>query len=236
MSDEYGFNPIAAIMLRGMDVVGPNRTYDEDTRPTTQQYAVQVGERVILAKTGSKMDQDIVFGVVLDPEEHKEDYPDFQDRLLRSYMLVRWRSTLDSRGDNGWFARARLIPITDDDNWDEVEKWFLTETFPERFPDWLNELYTSLTESLSEVNANIPKLVRCPGCDSMNVNLKAVHTAYIVGRAGKVTKDDGTESYTIFGEPEQSMNTEHRLICDDCGAFATLTEEEGGVDFHVARH
>lgn len=236
MSEQYGFNPIAALMLLGMDVVGANKKFDENTRPTNEQYAVKIGDRVILAKTNSKMDSDIVFGVVLDPAEHADDYPDYEDRLLRSYMLVRWRSTEDIKGDNGWFARVRLIPITDDADWTEVDTWFLTESFPEKFPDWMQERYLSLTESLGEINENVPKLVRCPGCQGPNVILKAVHTCYITGKAGLITEEDGRELYIIFGEGQEENNVEHRLICEDCGAFASLDEDESGLTFQTHRH
>jgi hypothetical protein len=223
---DYSFNPLVSLLLASNDMIGDLTTVEDEVRPTESQYAIQVGDNVLIASTSAHIDHDLGFGVVVDPLEYQALFPDYEDRLLRSFLLIKWRSRDDNLGDLGWFSRVKLIPISEDQG-EQANGWFETG-FPEEPDAWVRDSYTALTQELATFNEGVPSPVICPGCGSNNTVLRAIKTNQMVGQVGVVTQNDQT-LYVFLGPTHDHEDIGFRITCSDCGANAAVGGDQIGV-------
>jgi hypothetical protein len=212
MSDEH---PIPRMMLMMSNVLGKMEEADSKIPPLEEQQALSEGDLAVIAFGSSPMEHDLVVAQLLNPEEYKTTYPDYETRLLKDRALCRWQSIQDRAGDIGWFARAKLIPMNQE-QYDLMLAWFDQDDH-KQVPDWLDALYSSYTMKIHEQAPDkVPSVVQCTKCEGMNTEL---HTRELIkhkGRAGLLERD-GKKQYHMISDPQHKSEKTVHIHCKDCG-------------------
>jgi len=225
--DDVPVNPKMGMLLEHANTVRDMEATDS-LKPTQAQYALTVGDKGIIAGSASDLDDDLTLIEVLDPEQHKDEYPDWADRLQNSYLLCRWVSHHDPVGDHGWFSRVKIIKVSDE-HFEVLRGWATEHNWPKEIPDWLMSYYKEYTDSLADTNiAKVPKIAVCGLCGGNNVSLFFRATVEIVAQAGDLVDPDG-EGGTVsvpISEGESDGNMSVELYCTDCRGTRQLDRGE----------
>jgi hypothetical protein len=221
MADSH---PLMALLLDQNSFVGASEMVEEEIMPLDEQLNFGVGDVAIAATANTMLERDFVIVRMLDAEKYTKTFPDWEERLLNSFVLCKYFSRNDPEDSIGWFSRLKLLPITSY-RYREARTW-LKKGFPNEIPDWAYEVFQAFADRLS-VNAPevIPKAVTCPECGGRHVGLKVVRRVTYEGRAG-VLVIDGKEHYVPLNDPEEDSSHTAKLFCKDCRAEATLSDGE----------
>ena len=121
-----------------------------------EQYAIKPGDKCLAATANTLLaEEDFTVMEILEPDSHTELFPDWEDRSgvsatamgLGSHVLAHWFSVDFPEGDLGWFARVKLIPITDE-QYAQVDGWRGGD-WPPEVPQWIEEAFTRYTDAMS---------------------------------------------------------------------------------------
>ena len=221
MADSH---PLMALLLDQSSFVGSSEMVEEEIMPLDEQLNFGVGDVAIAATANTMLERDFVVVKMLDAEKYAKTFPDWEERLLSSFVLCKYFSRNDPQDSIGWFSRLKLLPITAY-RYREARTW-LKKGFPTEIPDWAYEVFQAFADRLS-VNAPevIPKSVTCPHCGSRQVGLKVVRRVTYTGRAGVLRIDD-VEHYVPLNDPEEDSTHSATLICSNCRAEAILSDGE----------
>ena len=234
MSDMEG-HPMFAILLGSSQFAGPSEQMEDDLKPMPEQYAIKPGDKCLAATANTLLEEDFTVMEILEPDSHTELFPDWEDRSgvsatamgLGSHVLAHWFSVDFPEGDLGWFARVKLIPITDE-QYAQVDGWRGGD-WPPEVPVWIEEAFTRYTDAMSHLAPHtIPVLVTCEKCHGREVALHITGRKRFEARAGQVKKDDDKIVYVPLNTPEENLQWSAHLTClnPDCRASATLEDEE----------
>jgi hypothetical protein len=178
------------------------------------------------------VEQDFTLLKLLDPEEHKDAFPNWEERLQRSYVLCEWLSNDDPEGDIGWFSRVKLVEITEE-QYAEVKTWIREDALPDEPPDWLDEAYALYTERLSKMAPDdVTVNVLCGECGSRKVEIHIYHAIRKAAPAGQVEKDGKTVFLPMGHRGSSDCVAQIHLHCQDCNARRDLDDDEIGFDAH----
>lgn len=212
----------------------------EQVMPSEAQLALKPGDFVTVM--GSQDDpvsnsEHGILGEVLDPAEYASTFPDWEDRILNSYMLLNWRETGMETPELGWFARARLILVPTGHEKD-FEEYFLDTGLEGGFPPgWLVEMYVEMVKGISKSNKNfLPPMMHCPKCDSQRVYMHTKRSKEQITFVGQITDDwenkadlaTGVYAVSSFADRE---TTSAELHCTSCEAVIDLEGE--GYDIYL---
>lgn len=228
--EDIPFNMAIGLILAKSQVVG-ERNMDEDLKPFSAQFDLAPGDKAIVSTAESMIDKDFTAVEILNPEAYAATFPDWEERFQKSYVLCQWNSEADQTGDIGWFARVKLIGVTEE-HYSEIQSWVAEANFPESPPDWLNGYYNEYTDSLAEVSpGSVPVTPTCPECGARDIQLHAVHMHRLSAQAGKITRD-GRTVYTARSDPSRDTVSEAHLHCMTCNAMGDLDDDEWELQFH----
>jgi hypothetical protein len=218
-------HPLFSLMLSQSQFMGPTEQLEETLKPMPSQYAIKPGDKCLAATANTMLEEDFTLMEVLEPDSHPELFPDWEERSgWGSHVLTQWFSVDCLEGDIGWFSRVKLIPITEE-QYAECELW-RTGDFPDAPPKWIEEAFTSYTDSLAHLAPDsIPVLVTCPKCQGREVELHTLGKKRSLSRAGELKRGDKTV-YVPLNNPEESTEWAAHLLCKSCGAIAQLEDEE----------
>jgi len=221
MSDPH---PLLALMLESNSFLGVSEVVEDEIMPLDEQLNFDVGDAAILATANTMLERDFVILRMIDAEKHAKTFPDWEERLLNSFVLCKYFSRNDPEESIGWFSRLKVVPISNY-RYREARTWMKKE-FPSEIPDWAFKAFQDLADRLS-VNAPaiIPKAVTCPNCGDRNVGLKVVRRVTYAGRAG-VLKINDVEHYVPLSDPTEEANHTAMLVCQECHSEATLADDE----------
>ena len=170
------------------------------------------GDYAILPGTAANIDQSITIFKILNPEEHKEEFPDWEERLQNSYVLGWLTDEEDVEGYLGWASRVKLIQLTQE-QYENVQQ-MLVDGKPERMPEWLDTLYHQYQKDLAaESPDNVPAPVTCSRCGKYTVTLHFSHSTELIFEVGKNLKDD---TYAVLPSYHRSCTSKARLVCHSC--------------------
>lgn len=218
-------NPLIAMILATSDIMADTMVTD-DLKPLSSQYELKVGCKAIMAGTNSTLDGDLTVLEVVDPENFAGNYPNWEERLMKSYLLCRWQSESDPEGGFGWFSRVKLIEVTDEHH-AEVLSWIEKQERPDNAPDWLVETYDNYTRSLSEIApTKVPKLAHCGVCESAKVVVVVKHIATFSSPAGEIQSENGTTAFVPIGEMSHDCESSGHLHCTECGSTRQMEQGE----------
>jgi len=228
MSDPH---PIMAILLAQSSFVGEGIDVEAEIEPLPEQVAFGPGDAAILATAKTQLESDFAILKGLDPSEHAEEFPDWEERMYgvntvgqSSFVLCEHFSADDPNITIGWFPRVKLMPITAE--WYAVALKWLDDGFPEEVPDWVHEYYVSYTDALSKkAPERVPQTVVCPNCEGREVELVVTRRLKYHGHAGVLTHE-GEERYITIAEPHVDDSHVAQLRCTNCRSVAELVDEE----------
>lgn len=204
------------MVLAGSNIIGDAEVHD-DVRPTESQCAIKPGDKALFAQHHSEIDDAFTLLEVLDASEYAVPFPDWETRLMGSYVLCFWLSDDDQTGDIGWFHRTMLIQITDEQH-AEVRGWIENKKFPEIRPDWIVETYESFTRSVSRQDPNrIPDVAECEKCKSTDMFVVIKHKTMVWAMAGHFDSlDDRNDVYVPMSEGQHECETVSSVLCRTC--------------------
>jgi hypothetical protein len=202
----------------------------EQVRPSKAQFALGPGDLVSVFGTDTGDGDDVVIGVILDPDEYAEQFPDWEERIRNSYVLCRYKSMGITGEELGWFPRSKCIQL---DRWqyDEHQRWLAQGYIDTEPPAWMLELTTETIRGLNEANDHfMPEPHCCEECGSSAVLLDVRITErhqYLMGSFpnGGSPHDDPNAMYSIakFGEGEHKQAM---LKCLACGHEVDTEERD----------
>jgi len=237
-----GFDPLEGLppnLALGIVLEKSNAVGDQDAEnlhPTPRQYALGPGDWAITAGSNTDLDQNLQLVHLVDPADHAEEFPDWEDRVMGvdrpAHVLGYWYDKL--RGEEpieglGWFPRVKLIPITEEQQqlfWE----WTHEGDFPDTMPEWMEELFRTHTDELAKASpGEVPRFVRCGECGGGKVILQLRHDITWSIPAGEVV-EDGQIKYCPAGQHATDQSKSARLHCIDCHASMELGPEELRLD------
>lgn len=226
---ELPYNPHLGMMLEGLNLLGQTQDID-DYKPLSNQYAIKVGDHVIAAGTSAGIDNTFTIGIVLDPEEYKTKFPDWEERLMKSYLLVQWHARDDAIGDIGWFSRVKLIPV-DEDHYLEILGYMENQNWPETYPEWLLETYEGYTDALHEQQPlHIPKRAYCKLCGSRDTEIHASRRVVVAVKAGEV-EFKGEPRYVGISPVQHDCYYDAHIHCNSCNGRGEMEDYEWAIDW-----
>jgi hypothetical protein len=227
MSDPH---PIMAMLLEQSTFLGGSESIEHEIMPLDEQLNFGPGDVAILAGSNVPLERDFAIVRGLDPQQHAETFPDWEERMLgtgpgwNSHVLCEHFSQTDPNTSLGWFSRLKLMPITKY-RYKECRQW-LNHGFPKHLPKWVEETYQKYTDMLAErAPAFVPQSVACPECGEREVQLRVTRRISWVAKVGRVMVE-GREKYVPVQEPDEDDKHVARLYCTVCRTSADLSDEE----------
>ena len=226
MTDE---NPILALVFNNTSFVGPAEEVENEVTPLDSQLNLQPGDHAIAATANTPLERDWIICTVIDPEAHAEIFPDWEERLLNSFVLCEYDSMEDPSPEAriGWFSRVKLVPISEE-GFARTREW-LPDKWPDLAklpPDWIVEHFDEFSDALSErAPKRVPTAVKCFNCGGRQVHLEVSRRMEYSVRCGRITRDD-KEMLVSMADVEVKDNHVAKLHCLDCDSYADLKDEE----------
>ncbi len=221
-------SPQLAMMMLRTDPV-PMTTQANDLRPTEPAMALKPGDKVLVAMTEALVNNEIATGTVLDPEQYAERFPNWEERVHKSWMLLEWISTDDFKDGPhiGWFEWSRMIPMTEEQQTELVG--YFPEWEPEEevmIPSWIQDLQHGHVRLLShEDPSKVSTPVTCGECGSSEVMIHGIQVHEISAEAAQRVIDGKTHYYNT-GEIEHQNRQLVHLHCTDCNSKMDLDDDE----------
>jgi len=217
-------HPLMMMLLENNSFVGMSQTMEDEIMPLEDQLEFGPGDAALVATANTPLEEDFVIVRCLDPERHAETFPDWEERLLQSYVLCEFFSGADPEITIGWFSRLKLLRISNY-RYRETRRW-LKDGFPDEIPDWCAEVFGVYTAQLSQrAPTRVPRPVVCQNCGGAKVQLRIVRRIEYIAPAGQLIRD-GRDVYVPIAEPEENDSHVARLVCTECTSAALLEDEE----------
>lgn len=232
LPDDVPFSLALGVVLAKSNLIAEGLAIDETVKPFPAQYAMGPGDVALVSGNNSMIDHDFTCVRLLEPEEHKDAFPDWETRLQNSYVLCRWNSAEEPDGDIGWFSRVKLIQISLE-HYTQIIAWLSDKEngLPDHPPEWLQEYYNEYTDALARSSPGMmPTRVSCAKCGGRDVELHAIHSTRIAASAGEVVTN-GKTTYVPLS-PETECETEAHLHCRTCNARGDLSDDEWDTHQH----
>jgi len=223
-------HPIMALLLEQNSFLGQAEQVENDIMPIDDQLNFGPGDAAILASANTPLEQDFVIARAVNAEKYAQEFPDWEERLLNSYVLCQLFSKNDPEIHLGWVSRLKLLPIKTH-RYKECRRW-MKDGFPESMPQWATDQYRMYTDKLAEQAPGVvPRSINCPNCGSTEVELVVTRRIEYKGRSGKLLRD-GNEIYVPVVEPDIEQEHTARLRCTGCDSTATLEDSEWVIPDH----
>lgn len=217
-------NPLLAMWIDQHDFVGASSYVENEIMPLPEQLAFGIGDCGMLAGANTPLERDFAMVQGLNPEECAETYPDWEERLLKSYVLVTKFSKQDPELSMAWVSRVKVLPISAE-HYAEALTW-LEESWPDEAPDWTEEYHQRYTDALAlRAPEVVPHRASCPYCQSRHITLEVVRKLTYTAHAGVITID-GKEKFVPSSDTTDASTHIARLRCADCKAFTDPMEDD----------
>lgn len=228
--------------LMSSNFVNNNEEMDDNLKPVPDQFGLKPGDHAMAFTSTAMIDDHLTVIRILDPSAASEAPADWEQRLQRSYIFGEWRSSHSKEPNHGWFARVRLLPITETQH-NEVIELINANTKPGAdLPDWVSEKFYEISTVLS-ANApdRVPRAVVCEMCGGHNVDIHISSLRSYSNRAGQLEPPPDTESdrefyYVYLNTGSEDRSQEGHLHCNDCQAKADLDDDTVNGLIHMRKH
>jgi hypothetical protein len=234
--DPEGIPPEIREILRGIlskqiDSGLAHDPMDHDVMPSKEQLGLGPGDLVAITHTEREqggVEESFTIAEIVSPEEHAEAYPDWEDRLLNSFVLTKWFMRGSPTGGLGWFPRSKLVKFSKE-HWEIMLGWitgvapFDVKSGP---PDWLIVRYNESLLGLAEANpGHMPVPILCPECDSPAVIISVTHHSTEEFCMG--TPEPGMEwnELHVVTPYLKSHQCTSRMVCKACGHDQVLPDD-----------
>lgn len=218
-------DPLMLLMFQQHSFAGiASADVEQELMPLDAQLFFGPGDVAMMAASDTMLDSDFTLIQAVDPAQFAETYPDWEERLLNSYVLCNIFSRDDPIMHLGWVSRVKVLPISSE-HYEEALTW-LEKGFPMEAPDWTLEYFRQYTDALSErAPGLVPKAVTCIHCESREVELIVKRNLTYTSRAG-VILIEGVERHIPLSEVQEASTHTAQLHCTNCHASADLSDDE----------
>jgi hypothetical protein len=217
-------NPLMALLLGHNSFLGESETVENEITPLPNQLALEPGDMGILASANTQLEHEFCVVKVLDAEKYAETFPDWEERLLNSFLLCELTSRNDLEPYPGWVSRLKILPITEE-HYEEALSW-QTAGFPDDVPEWGLDFYLDYADALSDQKPDtVPHSVQCKACGSRHVDLVVDRKVHYSCRAGSILIDDKRKIIPLNEVEEQDEHVP-QLVCGDCGKKERLNDDQ----------
>jgi len=211
--------------------------HEDEIHPAEEQLNYGPGDLVAVSQgpDQQRIGRTLEMGVIVDPAEHAETYPDWEDRLMKSYMLLNYYTVGEDDGNlYGWFPRSTLIKF-EKEHWDQMLVWLKSGNVNnEAPPSWMICRHHEVMNGLAEKNPDkrFP-LVSCPTCDGLGVVITMTRTEKDAMVFGYDPNEEGSNVYPWKPGLYKVAQISHEedivghWKCHRCGAEGELDEETG---------
>jgi len=219
---------LSDISEKAFDTGLAHDTAAEEIMPTAEQLEVAPGDLVHTYDING--DGALMVGEVIDPETQAEEYPDWQTRLEKYYILGRWRSSNEPLGEEvlGWEARSKLIKITRD-QYIEILRWIeMRGEIPKEGTEWWYILVSEKLNDAAEVNPDkLFHVLDCNNCGSHGVIVKVVKTITAYMRPGYDSEEENPKGtlYELSNPREDETEGTAEVFCLSCGHQEVLPDD-----------
>jgi hypothetical protein len=221
MSDPH---PLMMMLLNQSAFAGGAESVENEIMPLESQLTLTPGVHCMVAASNTPLERDFVMATMVDAEQHSGDFPDWEERMLNSYVLCEYWSRDDPDTHLGWFSRLKLVPITEE-HYQDADSW-RPDDWPHEMPDWATDYLRIYTDQLSDrAPERVPHVVSCPNCGERDVQIKVVRRLTYEARAGELSHEE-QRRYVPLHELDVEENYFARLICPDCGSVAEMEDHE----------
>lgn len=203
----------------------------DEVMPSKEQLGLVPGDYVAITHSEQPSDSEFMIAEVINPELHAEEFPDWEDRLLASYLFVKWYSRGNLEGLLGWVPRAKLV-LCSESQFQTMTSWIKgEETLGDNPPDWLVVLYNNALAGLADANPEgMPYPVKCPDCGGFGVLVKLTKTAtehYAMGTGHEVRDEEWKKEnhWHVVTPYHKDYKTVADLLCKECGYETRLPDE-----------
>lgn len=213
--------------------------------PNQEQYDLGPGDHclVILGQNEEPRavdDTTYTLVKVLDPEQYADEFPDWETRLMNSYVLGMWYGAGNDLGELGWYGRVNLMKI-EPWQWDAVEAHNTDKKGLEMPCQWLIRRYGETIDGLrlSNPNLEMPSPIYCGTCSRPTVMLKMRQVTEVMGIAGFYpTSLQGKKNSDFYMLSENELKDEGTaaLHCISCDAKAWLDLDETDIYFNTRQN
>lgn len=238
---------LTGIMQRIMsDRIKSGHTADlatENLMPSDRQLSLKPGDRCVQSdglKSGNTQGAPLTICELLDPEQHTEDFPDWETRMLNSYVLCRYWTNMELTHEFdvpeiGWFSRVHLIKVPENYMWEELRGYVIHNEVPVIPPAWLCQMLVSNAVEIGRVNGDfIPSPTRCPECGSTAVML-SIHQSmtdlFYIGHRDPEHYEHDTNVFT-YGQYSRLYSNKKTLLCMACEYAEDLDDSGKSVHMH----
>jgi hypothetical protein len=217
-------NPLLVMALSKINLVQQVEETDQ-VKPSPEQYGLKSGDKAVVAGTKAAIDLEFEVCEILDSSEYAQEFPDWAERLQRSYLLCRYYTTSEPLGEVGWFSRVKLIPITEE-QYEEVKGWITEDDLPDVPPDWLKETYRKWDKSVARAAPDQMAIVAtCESCGHEPVGLIIIHHTHGAATAG-ILEVDGKRVYVPLDDHGADCKMDARIYCGECEHYKELEDDE----------
>jgi DNA-directed RNA polymerase subunit RPC12/RpoP len=198
----------------------------DGVKPSAEQFALGPGDLASVISTGSD-DRQLTVIEILDPEPYGEDFPDWEERLYKSYVLGRWYDTDTVTGEVGWFPRVRLVKLEQSHFDYLLDLIRRDESITGIPPHWLVSRHAELVSGLNKANDNfMPEPVKCESCGGRAVFVETTTTERKIYAPGTFNIEEHDEAslyaYACYHTEESA---EAVMVCMDCEREDDLKEQ-----------
>lgn len=225
MSEHEDEHPVMALMLEHNSFVGRAVKVEDEITPLPNQLDFGPHSTAIVAMANTMLEQEFTVVRGLEPADHAEVYPDWEERMVRrDHVLCESFSRRDNTITIGWFHRLKLIPIPSY-RYKECRSW-RKNGFPDELPPWVQNLYRGYSDALSaRAPDKVPRQVTCPECGERKVELVVTRRLTYKAMAGQV-ESEGKDKFVPLAQPDEDSHHVAQLRCPDCEATADLNDED----------
>jgi hypothetical protein len=197
----------------------------EDVMPSKEQLDLKPGDLCAITH-GEDITNEFTVAEIASPEDYAETFPDWETRLLKSYLLVIWRSKSNPVGSPGWVPRTRLIKFSRRE-YEIMLGWMHGDDRGDDAPFWLKRRYNEALVGIAAANPDkVPMPISCPECGSVVVIIRLIRNQvedYCMGRFPESVGVTGLHPVTTYN---RRRSGEARLICEECGHEEVLSDDE----------
>lgn len=208
-------------------------TVSDQLAPSADSLNLQPGDRAMLIRGLSGAAGVLTLVQLVDPAEHAETFPDWEERSWRSYVLCKYWTALEHGEDPdlGWFSRLSLMRIPEEYQWEYFFKEMLDEDVEEDPPPaWKIQLFVDHIHGVSAANDNfIPAAASCVACGSTALLLEASRTQENRFFIGHQSDDPDPSHYYAFMRYKSRERRLATALCLSCGHTDDLTDRRADV-------
>lgn len=170
--------------------------------PAVEQYNLGPNDLCVIAEGDVEAADEQMFDLVelLDPAEFAGEFPDWEERVMNSYVLGNWYGEENEEGQLGWFPRVKLMKI-DQDQWIKFWQHNFGGVRLDIPSGWITQRFSELVIGLADANPDLdfPRPIQCMECGGLTVFIELRTTRMVRSQAGAFHGQTDKDPNHLYG-------------------------------------